>query len=128
MLTVISCILLSSIFFFKCPFQFHTKYLSLFSLFSLQSVPQNTKSAITPTFYTYNPPTKGGNNYSSYYIRKPDYMVNLLIPEQDLQRQINAQEQEHHSEIAKLRQEKEVKFKETGVLISEKRQFEVCTG
>ena len=55
-------------------------------------------------------------------------MVNLLIPEQDLQRQINAQEQEHHSEIAKLRAEKEVKFRETGVLISEKRQFEVCTG
>ena len=55
-------------------------------------------------------------------------MVNLLIPEQDLQRQINAQEQEHHSEIAKLRQEKEVKFQETGVLIKEKRQFEVCTG
>ena len=49
-------------------------------------------------------------------------MVNLLIPEQDLQRQINAQEQEHHSEIAKLRQEKEVKFRETGVLIKEKRQ------
>ena len=54
-------------------------------------------------------------------------MVNLLIPEQDLQRQINGQEQEHHSEIAKLRKEKEVKFRETGVLISEKRQFEVCT-
>ena len=54
-------------------------------------------------------------------------MVNLLIPEQDLQRQINAQEQEHHTEIAKLRAEKEVKFKKTGILISEKRQFEVFT-
>ena len=61
--------------------------------FSPQSVPQNTRSAITFSksafntgFYTYNPPTRG--NYSSFFIKKPDYMVNLLIPEQDLHKQI----------------------------------------
>ena len=53
-------------------------------------------------------------------------MINLLIPEQDLQRQINAQEHEHRAEINKLKKEKEQKFQISGALIEEKKGFEVC--
>merc|ERR1712029_429209 len=81
---------------------------------SIKSVPQNAIAAITPT----------RGNYGSFYIQKPSYMINLLIPEQDLQRQINAQEHEHRAEINKLKKEKEQKFQISGALIEEKKGFE----
>ena len=91
--------------------------------FSRASVPPNTHSAITPTFYTYNPPTRG--NYSSFYIAKPEYMVNLLIPEQDVTRQINSQEKAFEEEIKEFKREKDEKERERQVLTSEHRNFQV---
>ena len=80
-------------------------------------------SAITPTFYSYNPPTRG--NYGSFYIRKPEYMINLLIPEEDLGRQLKTKDQAHHTEMNKLRHEKEEEEKWVKHLREEHRQYQV---
>ena len=89
---------------------------------SPKTVPKNTKSAITPTLYTYNPPTRG--NYTSYYLRKPDNLVNLLIPEQNLHRHIQSQEKEHKSQIAMLEEEKNEVIKDMKKLEAERKQFQ----
>ena len=91
--------------------------------FRRETVPANTICAITPTFYEYNPPTRG--NYSSFYIHKPNYMVNLLIPEQDLNRQLKSQEKQFQEQINELKQEKATKQSENNVLLAQQRKFQV---
>lgn len=96
----------------------------------MQSVPRNTSSAITTQnvngenrFNIYYPPTTG--NYSSYYIQKPQRMINLLIPEKDMNRQLYNQDLAFQAEIAKDVQEKESKQRERMQMQHEKRGHEV---
>ena len=96
----------------------------------MQSVPRNTSSAITTQnvngenrFNIYYPPTTG--NYSSYYIQKPQRMINLLIPEKDMNRQLYNQDQAFKAEIEKDVQEKESKQRERMQMQHEKRGHEV---
>ena len=96
----------------------------------MQSVPRNTSSAITTQnvngenrFNIYYPPTTG--NYSSYYIQKPQRMINLLIPEKDMNRQLYNQDQAFKAEIEKDVKEKESKQRERVQMQHEKRGHEV---
>ena len=52
-------------------------------------------------------------------------MVNLLIPEQDLNRQIKSQEKQFQDEINELKQSKATKQSENNVLQAEQRKFQV---
>ena len=96
----------------------------------MQSVPRNTSSAITTQnvngenrFNIYYPPTTG--NYSSYYIQKPQRMINLLIPEKDMNRQLYNQDQAFKAEIEKDVKETESKQRERMQMQHEKRGHEV---
>ena len=101
----------------------------------MQSVPKNTSSAITTRkiednkgiprdrYFTYNPPTRG--NYSSYHIPAPRDFRNLLIPEKDLNRQIDNEDKSFRKEITLLKNEVELKKKQLLPKRVEKRQYEV---
>ncbi len=65
-----------------------------------ETVPANTRVAITTNFYKYNPPTRG--NYSSSYIDRPRDMMNYLIPDRDLERQASQHEETFRSDMQKL--------------------------
>ena len=117
---------------FHIKFQFfHAIFTSIFiPFFSVQSVPRSTSSAITTQnvngenrFNIYYPPTTG--NYSSYYIQKPQRMINLLIPEKDMNRQLYNQDQAFKAEIEKDVKEKESKQRERMQMQHEKRGHEV---
>ena len=111
----------------------HLYIIFYFHFFSVQSVPRNTSSAITTQtvngenrFNIYYPPTTG--NYSSYYIQKPQRMINLLIPEKDMNRQLYNQDIAFKAEIEKDVQEKESKQRERIQMLHEKRGHEVSFG
>ena len=52
-------------------------------------------------------------------------MINLLIPEEDLGRQLKTKDQAHHTEMNKLRHEKEEEEKWVKHLREEHRQYQV---
>ena len=52
-------------------------------------------------------------------------MVNLLIPEQDLNRQLKSQEKQFQEQINELKQEKATKQSENNVLLAQQRKFQV---
>ena len=96
----------------------------------MQSVPRRTSCAITTQnvngenrFNIYYPPTTG--NYSSYYIQKPQRMINLLIPEKDMNRQLYNQDLAFNAEIENDVKEKESKQRERMQMQHEKRGHEV---
>ena len=99
----------------------------------MQSVPKNTSRAITyqkvdgeHRYYDYYPPTSG-KNYASYFIPKPHRMINLLLPEKDMNRQIHNQDVAFREEMAKDEEYKNGKKDERSTMLEEKRKHEVIT-
>ena len=73
-----------------------------------RTVPEFCKFAITPEFYRYVPERKN-SNFGSYYINAPHGDLNLLIPVQDLDRQINQTQKKFEEEIADLKNQRHQK-------------------